>query len=236
MTHCEPGSRAQAFSEPRKTGATAETCSGTTLMYRWNGSAWSPQSIAIPTGATSTQLYGLTCTGSTLCTAVGHWSERRCNNGQPTCNCFKYPYCTFKQGTLVERGRAAPGRSNPPRASGDLVRRVLHDQRLHRCGNQRRQRHLGGARERRQLDDPDHAPPPGAGASKAWPARQRARASRLDRATGPPWPRPGTGPAGRSSPRRTHPAPQAPRSPGCPARAPPPAPESAATRTRLARR
>ena len=77
--------------------------SGTTLSYRWNGSAWSAQTIAIPTGATSTELYGITCTGSTLCTAVGHWREIRCNNGQPTCNCFRWPGCTFKQGTLIEQ-------------------------------------------------------------------------------------------------------------------------------------
>lgn len=95
--------------------------SGTTLVYRWNGKKWSSQTIAVPTGATSTGLYAVTCTGSTLCTAVGHWSERRCNNGQPTCNCFKYPYCTLKQGTLVERWNGtAWAVESAPSAGGTL--------------------------------------------------------------------------------------------------------------------
>jgi hypothetical protein len=78
--------------------------SGTTLVERWNGVAWTTQTIAIPTVATRTDLYGVTCTRATLCTAVGHWSEVRCNNGQPTCNgCWKPPFCTIKLSTLAER-------------------------------------------------------------------------------------------------------------------------------------
>ena len=77
--------------------------SGTTLVYRWDGSKWSSQTIAIPTGATSTELNGVSCTGLSACTGVGNWHEVRCNNGQPSCNCFKSPGCTFRAGTLVEQ-------------------------------------------------------------------------------------------------------------------------------------
>ena len=77
--------------------------SGTTLVYRWDGSKWSSQMIAIPAGATSTELNGVSCMGASACTGVGNWHEVRCNNGQPSCNCFKSPGCTFRAGTLVEQ-------------------------------------------------------------------------------------------------------------------------------------
>ena len=77
--------------------------SGTTLVYRWDGSKWSSQTIAIPAGATSTELNGVSCMGASACTGVGNWHEVRCNNGQPSCNCFKSPGCTFRAGTLVEQ-------------------------------------------------------------------------------------------------------------------------------------
>jgi hypothetical protein len=76
--------------------------SGTTLIYRWNGAAWSSQTIAVPVGATSTKLNGVACTAPTACTGVGGWRQIHCNNGQPSCNCFRYPYCTIKSGPLVE--------------------------------------------------------------------------------------------------------------------------------------
>lgn len=76
---------------------------GTTVLYRWNGRSWSSQAIAIPTGATSTQLHGLSCTSAAACTAVGNFYGSHCNNGQPTCNCFRTPGCTIRAGTLVEQ-------------------------------------------------------------------------------------------------------------------------------------
>ena len=77
--------------------------SGTTVLYRWNGKSWSSQAIAIPAGATSTQLYGLSCSSATACIAVGNFYGSHCNNGQPTCNCFRTPGCTIRAGTLVEQ-------------------------------------------------------------------------------------------------------------------------------------
>ena len=85
------------------TGAMACTAvDGGTLVERWDGTAWTTQAFAFPAGTTSMQLYGVTCLGASTCVAVGHWLSIHCNNGQPTCNCFRYPYCTIRQSTMVE--------------------------------------------------------------------------------------------------------------------------------------
>jgi hypothetical protein len=82
---------------------------GTTLIERWNGTVWTSQTAAVPQTPVppSTQLYGVTCTTAKLCIAVGHWHYQKlvCNNGQPTCNCFKYPDCHTVSGssTLAEQ-------------------------------------------------------------------------------------------------------------------------------------
>ena len=44
------------------------------LAMRWNGTAWTIQSMAIPSGAKSNSLKGVSCASSTACTAVG-WYE-----------------------------------------------------------------------------------------------------------------------------------------------------------------
>jgi hypothetical protein len=82
---------------------------GTTLVERWNGTVWTGQTVAIPHTPVSptTQLYGVTCTSTDLCTAVGYWHYAKsvCNNGQPTCNCLRLPYCHLLSGssTLAEQ-------------------------------------------------------------------------------------------------------------------------------------
>ncbi len=82
---------------------------GTTLVERWNGTVWTSQTVAIPHTPVppSTELYGVTCTSANLCTAVGHWHYQKliCNNGQPTCNCLRLPYCHVVSGnsTLAEQ-------------------------------------------------------------------------------------------------------------------------------------
>jgi|HubBroStandDraft_4_1064222.scaffolds.fasta_scaffold55237_1 hypothetical protein len=44
-----------------------------TLAERWNGTEWAIQTTSNPTGATGSNLYGVSCTASTACTAVGTW-------------------------------------------------------------------------------------------------------------------------------------------------------------------
>ena len=76
------------------------------LAERWNGTAWSIQTTpnANPGGqiVRSNLLSGVSCTSARGCTAVGWWNGFHCNNGKPTCNCFRLPYCTITNGTLVE--------------------------------------------------------------------------------------------------------------------------------------
>ncbi|HZK15823.1 MAG TPA: hypothetical protein VFC52_04485 [Solirubrobacterales bacterium] len=45
----------------------------TGLIERWNGSTWSPQSIALPSGSKSTYLHDVSCITSSACTAVGRY-------------------------------------------------------------------------------------------------------------------------------------------------------------------
>jgi hypothetical protein len=44
-----------------------------TLAERWNGTEWSLQSTATPTGATASSLRGVSCQSATACTAVGKY-------------------------------------------------------------------------------------------------------------------------------------------------------------------
>ncbi len=44
---------------------------GTLLIERWDGSAWTVQSVPTPTGTTTSGLAGVSCVSSTDCTAVG---------------------------------------------------------------------------------------------------------------------------------------------------------------------
>jgi hypothetical protein len=46
-----------------------------TLAERWNGSAWSLQSTSNPSGSKSSYLVGLSCSGTTACTAVGSYEK-----------------------------------------------------------------------------------------------------------------------------------------------------------------
>jgi hypothetical protein len=91
-----------------------------TLAERWNGTAWSIQTTPNPKPTNiirlSSLLSGVSCTTATACTAVGYWNGWRCNNGKPTCNCFRLPYCTHYIETLVEAwDGATPGRSSRAR-------------------------------------------------------------------------------------------------------------------------
>ena len=148
--------------------------SGTTLVYRWDGSKWSSQMIAIPAGATSTELNGVSCMGASACTGVGNWHEVRCNNGQPSCNCFKSPGCTFRAGTLVEQWNGerlvGPVDAQPrwKRTVRRSVRRILHRDGLHRR-RRRPQRDPGRAVRRHELDSRGHP----------WPKRGRQPVERV---------------------------------------------------------
>jgi hypothetical protein len=44
-----------------------------TLGETWNGTAWSVQETPNPTGAKESTLFGVSCTSSTACTAVGYY-------------------------------------------------------------------------------------------------------------------------------------------------------------------
>jgi hypothetical protein len=46
-----------------------------TMVLRWNGTAWSTQTSANPSGTTSAQLQGVACTGATACQAVGFYAD-----------------------------------------------------------------------------------------------------------------------------------------------------------------
>jgi hypothetical protein len=46
-----------------------------TLVETWNGSSWTPQTSANPSGAGLAQLGGVECASSSQCTAVGHYFD-----------------------------------------------------------------------------------------------------------------------------------------------------------------
>jgi hypothetical protein len=45
------------------------------LAEKWNGTAWTVQEPSIPTGAKQSDLYGVSCTSSTACTAAGEFLD-----------------------------------------------------------------------------------------------------------------------------------------------------------------
>jgi hypothetical protein len=45
------------------------------LAERWNGTEWTIQSTPLPTGATGTTLYGVSCSTATSCIAVGYYQK-----------------------------------------------------------------------------------------------------------------------------------------------------------------
>jgi hypothetical protein len=98
------------------------------LIERWDGTSWTTQKMAIPTGWTyaSAELYGVSCAGATLCMGVGHFFERRCNNGKPTCNCFQTPGCTLRSGELTEGWNGSAWSVQSTYELG-TVEGVLHD-------------------------------------------------------------------------------------------------------------
>ncbi len=56
--------------------ATGFSTAGSTdqaLAERWNGTTWTTQATANPSGATASQLYGVSCTSASACTAVGNY-------------------------------------------------------------------------------------------------------------------------------------------------------------------
>ncbi len=46
---------------------------GVTLAERWNGTEWTLQSTPNPSGATESELRGVSCTSTTTCTAIGRY-------------------------------------------------------------------------------------------------------------------------------------------------------------------
>jgi hypothetical protein len=47
--------------------------SGAPFAARWNGTGWTVQNMANPTGSSSVSLSGVSCTSATACTAVGYY-------------------------------------------------------------------------------------------------------------------------------------------------------------------
>jgi hypothetical protein len=45
------------------------------LAMRWNGASWALQTVPKPVGASEALLFGVSCTSSTACTAVGHYYD-----------------------------------------------------------------------------------------------------------------------------------------------------------------
>jgi hypothetical protein len=56
------------------TGYYATGTTNLTLAERWDGTAWTIQSTPTPSGATASQLYGVSCTSASACTAVGNYT------------------------------------------------------------------------------------------------------------------------------------------------------------------
>lgn len=54
-----------------------ENSSGVEVPWaeRWNGTAWSVQTVSAPTGAKATYPYGVSCTSSTACTMAGYYEN-----------------------------------------------------------------------------------------------------------------------------------------------------------------
>lgn len=51
----------------------AEPSDGYAMAVLWNGTTWSVQTVPSPSGATSSNLLGMSCTARTACTAVGDY-------------------------------------------------------------------------------------------------------------------------------------------------------------------
>lgn len=102
----------------------ADACTalaGGTTVERWNGSTWTSQSVAIPGAATSAGLDAVACPRTTLCVAVGNWSEFRIL--PPGCNPLNpHDHCRLvrKGGTLTEQwtGSSWAIQSTPSDAAG----------------------------------------------------------------------------------------------------------------------
>jgi hypothetical protein len=54
-------------------GGSGRSDAGGSLIERWNGAKWTIQRAARPAGATSSSLYGVSCTSRTACVAVGNY-------------------------------------------------------------------------------------------------------------------------------------------------------------------
>ena len=137
------GSSWEELSTPKPSGATEATlsavsCASTAscvavgsyvngsgtrlaLALRWNGSSWEEQAALTPAGATSSQLSGVSCSSSTLCTAVGYFQERKQRR--------KDPGAALERQQMGRTGDADPGGSTGRQAQQHLLR-LLH--RLHR--------------------------------------------------------------------------------------------------------
>lgn len=55
------------------TGVATISGVSTALAESWNGTAWSVQSVPAPSGATSAELYRVSCTSTSACTAAGNY-------------------------------------------------------------------------------------------------------------------------------------------------------------------
>jgi hypothetical protein len=45
------------------------------LAERWNGTAWSLQSMLNPSGARTTRMDGVSCSSATACMAIGYYES-----------------------------------------------------------------------------------------------------------------------------------------------------------------
>lgn len=53
-------------------GYSTQSATDSTLVERWNGTAWTIRRTPNPSGAASSNLFGISCSSGTACTAVGH--------------------------------------------------------------------------------------------------------------------------------------------------------------------
>jgi IPT/TIG domain len=66
---CSSATACTAVGWYTKSGATKA------LIERWNGQEWAIQTSATPTGARETFMYGVSCSSSTVCSAVGYYDN-----------------------------------------------------------------------------------------------------------------------------------------------------------------
>jgi subtilisin family serine protease len=98
-------------------GTYSKNGGGESLPYviEWNGSKWSLQSVPLPSGSGSATLYGVSCTASNACTAVGAfgggslvetWNGASWSSFQPEADPLEGVSCTSAESCMAVGGSA----------------------------------------------------------------------------------------------------------------------------------